>query len=62
MNGPKPPADPDGLVIAAGDLPDDVPNDDFTADEPPVEIGPVDDTDIDAPVEGRPLTDAEIDG
>ena len=62
MNGPKPPADPDGLVVAAGDLPDDVPNDDFTADEPPVADGPVDDTDTDAPVEGRPLTDAEIEG
>jgi hypothetical protein len=59
MNGPQPPTDPDGLV-AAEDLPDDVPNDDFTADEPPVVVGPVDDTDVDAPVEGTPRTDDEI--
>ena len=52
MNGPQPPID----------LPDDVPNDDFTADEPPVDVGPVPDTEVDAPVEGRPLTDAEIGG
>jgi hypothetical protein len=62
MNGPKPPIDPDGLVAAAGDLPDDVPNDDFTADEPPVVDGPVPDTKVDEPVEGSPLTDAEIGG
>ena len=49
MNGPQPPID----------LPDDVPNDDFTADEPPVAVGSVDDTDVDAPVEGTPLTDDE---
>jgi len=60
MNGPKPPMDPDVVVATGDDLPDDVPNDDFTADEPPVAIGPVDDTDVDIPVEGRPLTDDEI--
>ena len=52
MSGPQPPIDPDVVVAAGDDLPDDVPNDDFTADEPPVSDGPVDDTDIDAPVEG----------
>jgi hypothetical protein len=62
VSGPQPLIDPDGLVVAVGDLPDDVPNDDFTADEPPVVDGPVDDTEVDAPVDGRPLTDAEIGG
>jgi hypothetical protein len=48
-------------VAGVEDLPDDVPNDDLTAQQPPVVVGIVPDTDVDLPVGGTPLTDAEID-
>jgi hypothetical protein len=53
---------PDAPVADAEDLPDDVPNDDLTAQEPPVVVGIVPDTDVDTSVAGTPLTDDEIDG
>ncbi len=52
---------PDDPVADAQDLPDDVPNDDLTAQEPPVVVGIVPDTDVDIFVAGTPLSDAEID-
>ncbi len=52
---------PEDAVAGAEDLPDDVPNDDLTAQQPAVIAGVVPDTDVDVPVDGTPLTDAEID-
>ena len=50
-------SDPDDLVQGADDLPDDVPNDDLAAGEPPGPGDDEDDTDVDAPVEGSPDDD-----
>jgi hypothetical protein len=56
-----PPIDSDDDDIGVvDDLPDDVPNDDLTLNEPPVAAGVVADTDVDAPVVGSPPTDDEI--
>jgi hypothetical protein len=55
-------SDDDDVVDVANDLPDDIPNDDLTMDEPPVAVGPVADTNVDLPVEGTPVTDDEIGG
>ena len=53
--------DDDDVVDTGDDLPDDIPNDDLTATEPPV-TGPIVDTDVDAPVLGTPPLDEEIGG
>jgi hypothetical protein len=52
---------PEDAVAGAEDLPDDVPNDDLTTQQPTVVAGVVPDTDVDVAVDGTPLTDAEID-
>ena len=71
MTGPQPSADiatplmdddGDEVVDSTGAPPDDIPNDDLTATEPPVAAGPVTDTDVDAPVVGTPPLDDEISG
>lgn len=62
MTGPLDTDDDDGdeFVDTTGGPPDDIPNDDFTATEPPIGGGPVPDTDLDAPVIGTPPRDDEI--
>ena len=63
MNGPQPPIDPDGLVVAdADDLPGRRPERRLHCGRTTGHRRAVDDTEVDAPVEGRPLTDAEIGG
>ncbi len=57
-----PPSDDDvedveDVPQGAENLPDDIPNDDLTMDEPPDDGLPVTDTDVDAPVEGSPMVD-----
>ena len=72
MTGPQPLAgatqppldtdddDGDEFVDTTGAPPDDIPNDDLTATEPPVAGGLVMDTDVDAPLVGTPPRDDEI--
>ena len=55
-------ADADDVAPGVEDLPDDIPNDDLTPQQPPVAVGAVPDTDVDAPVLGTPPTDADIEG
>lgn len=52
-------SDDDDPVGNVDDLPDDIPNDDLTASEPPTAGGNVADTDVDAPVIGSPMIDED---
>ena len=64
---PTPPMDSDDdaddeVIDTTGSPPDDIPNDDLTATEPPIAAGFVADTDVDEPVAGTPPRDDEISG